>query len=307
MADTRRHVEPAALAAVAPSLLLVAVAAAWGLSIGMSKDLLVHVPVLDYLGLRYALGFLVLVLLRPAVVAKVDRRDVRTGIILGLIFAAAQYVQFLGLTRASIVVAAFLVSLYVVFTPLLMALVRRRSPAPVVIVGTVLSLGGIALMSLRGWSFGTGELLTVVAALGYALHVIGQGRWSRPGRAVHLTAVQLGVMGAVFSVAALPGGLALPAGRAWAGLTFVGVVGGTAILAQAWAQARVGAEAAAVLLVLEPVWASLFAIVWWGESPSVRTVAGALLLIAASVIVVIGAAHERRRRLFPRQTASVCP
>lgn len=284
--------------------MLVAVAASWGLSIGISKDLVEHVPVADYLAGRYVLGFVVLVLLRPRVVGSVDRQDLRAGIVLGLVYAVAQYVQFVGLTQAAIVVASFLVSLYVVFTPLLLALGRRRAPSRVVTIGTLLSLGGVALMSVRGWSFGTGELLTVVAALIYAIHVIGVGRWSRPGRAVTLTAVQLGTMAVAFSVVALPDGLSTPSGRGWAALTYVGVVGGAAILAQMWAQARLSAESAAILLVLEPVWASLFAVVWWDESPGPRTLAGAALVIAASAIVVV---TSGRARQIARGTAAVRP
>lgn len=284
--------------------MLVAVAASWGLSIGISKDLVEHVPVADYLAVRYAIGFVVLLMLRPRSVGTVDRQDLVTGVVLGLVYAVAQYIQFEGLTRADIVVASFLVSLYVVFTPLLLALVRRRPPTRVVTVGTLLSLGGVALMSVRGWSFGTGELLTVVAALIYAIHVIGVGRWSRPGRAVTLTAVQLGAMAVAFSVVALPDGLSTPSVRGWAALTYVGVVGGAAILAQMWAQARMSAESAAILLVLEPVWASLFAVVWWDESPGPRTIAGASLVIAASAIVVV--ASGRRRQIVPG-TATVHP
>ena len=305
--ERRRPVELPGSAAWLPAALLVAVAASWGLSIGISKDLVDHVPVVDYLGLRYALGFVVLVLLRPGSVRRIDPRDLGTGLVLGLVFAIAQYIQFEGLARASIVVASFLVSLYVVFTPLLLAVARRRTPSRVVAVGTLLSAGGIALMSVRGWSFGLGELMTVVAALIYAIHVIGVARWSRPGRAVQLTVVQLGAMAVVFLLAAAPGGLATPSGHGWAGLAYVGIGGGTGIRAQTWAQARVRDESAAILLVLEPVWASLFAVAWWGESPGPRTVAGAALVIAASALVVAASARERRRQLISRRTSFVRP
>lgn len=291
----------------AAPLLLVAVAASWGLSIGISKDLVRDLPVADYLGVRYALGVVVLVALRPAVLRRVDRVDLRTGFVLGLLFAFAQYIQFEGLARASIVVASFLVSLYVVFTPLLLALARRRAPSGVVTLGTALAFGGVELMSVRGWSFGTGELLTVAAALVYAVQVICVGRWSRPGRAVQLTVVQLATMSLVFLVAAAPGGHAMPTGHGWTGLTYVAIVGGTAILAQTWAQARMSAESAAIILVLEPVWASLFAVVWWGESPGLRTVIGAGLVIAAAVVVVATSARDRRKDLTARATAPVHP
>lgn len=283
------------------------VAASWGLSIGVSKTLVEELPVADYLALRYTLGFALLAAFRPGLVRRIDRNDLRAGVVLGLVFATAQYIQFEGLARASIVVASFLVSLYVVFTPVLLSVARRRLPTPVVTLGAALSLAGVALMSVRGWSFGTGESLTVLAALIYAVHVIGIARWSRPGRAVQLTVVQLGTMGAVFMIAAVPGGLTMPSGPDRAGLTYVVIAGGTAILAQTWAQARVSAESAAIILVLEPVWASAFAVWWWAESPAPRTVIGALLVIGASVVVVTASTRERRRLVTAGGTAPARP
>lgn len=294
------------LAWAAP-LTLVAVAAAWGLSIGVSKSLLETLPVADYLAVRYALGVVCLVCLRPTVLRAIDRSDLRRGAVMGLLFATAQYIQFQGLTRASIVVASFLVSLYVVFTPLLLSLARRRWPSAITTTAGFLALVGVALMSVRGWSFGLGEALTVLAALVYAIQVISVGRWSVPGRALQLAVVQLVTMAIIFTAVALPGEFTAPSAGSWSAMSYVVVVGALAIAAQVWAQARLSAETTAIIMVLEPVWASLFAVLWWSESPDVRTIVGGALVVTASAVVIIASTRARRRLNALNSSAAVRP
>lgn len=291
----------------AAPVVLVGVAAAWGLSIGISKDLLETLPVADYLALRYGLGAAVLVALRPRVLATIRRVEWSRGAVLGALYAVAQFVQFAGLARASIVVASFLVSLYVVFTPILLSLIRRARPPGVTVTAVLIALAGVALMSVRGWSFGLGESLTVLSALIYAIHVVAVGRWAVPGRATALTVVQLTTMALIFLAAAAPGGMTLPTAQNWPAMGFVVVIGGASILAQVWAQARLNAETAAIIMVLEPVWASLFAVLWWSESPDLRTIVGGALVVTASSIVIVASARVRRRYIATTKTAVVRP
>ncbi|WLP88521.1 DMT family transporter [Gordonia sp. NB41Y] len=291
-------------AAWAAPLVLVAVAAAWGLSIGLSKELVDRLPVADYLAVRYTIGVAILIALCPRAVMGIRGPELRHGVVLGLLFGLAQYIQFEGLSRASIVVASFLVSLYVVFTPMLLAIARRRRPSRVTVIAAAVSLAGVASMAVRGWSFGIGEALTVLSALIYALHVIWVARWATAGKAIAISVVQLAVLSLVFTVAALPGGFSLPTGPDWPAMMYLATIAGVAIVAQVWAQTRMSAESAAIIMVLEPVWASVFAVVLWSESPDLRTIVGGALVVAASVLVVVASARVRPGDRTSRETLS---
>ena len=119
--------------------------------------------------------------------------------------------QTTGLQTTSASVSGFLTGMYVVFTPVLGAVLLRQH---------VTRVTGRRRRARHGRPRGpvparasrsaAGEALTVASAVLYALHIVGLGRWSRPGSALGLTVVQLWVVAAVCAVAGLPGGLTLP-------------------------------------------------------------------------------------------------
>lgn len=269
------------------ALALVAVTAIWGSTFAISKDLIERLPVTDYLGLRFLVAAAVVAAVRPRLLRRLDAATVRTGVWLGLLYAAAQLLQFVGLQHTSPSASAFVVSLYVVFTPLMAAVLLRSRPDREALLGTALATVGVAVMSLRGGAIGSGELLTAASAAIYAAHILAMARWSRPGAAFALTFVQLLTMGAVLSLVALEDGLQVPAAADVPAFLYLTVIAaGVALLVQTWAQGHLPATQAAVLMVLEPVWAALFALILWSEQLGLRTVVGGLLILSAMLLVV---------------------
>lgn len=284
----RRTARPAACA-------LVAVTAVWGSTFALSKDLLQRLPVTDYLGLRFLLAALVVVTLRPQLLRTLTPSMLATGGSLGLLYAAGQLLQFRGLLDTAPTVSAFVVSLYVVFTPLLGGVLLRTSPDRITIGASALALSGVAVMSLRGWEFGIGEALTVVSAALYAAHILAMARWAQPGEAFGLTFVQLVTVGVVLSAIAAVDGIEVPRGSDIPAFLYLAVVAaGGALLVQTWAQARLTSANAAVIMVLEPVWAAFFAVALWSEALDARTILGGALIVGAMVSVV---AHPRAQQL----------
>lgn len=266
---------------------LIGVTAVWGSTFGVSKDLLERLPVTDYLGLRFLLAAAVVVLVRPRLLSSLTPDVLTTGAWLGLIYAAGQWLQFQGLLHTAPTVSAFVVSLYVVFTPLLSAVLLRARPDRVTLLATALAVGGVAAMSLRGWAFGTGETLTVLSAALYAVHILAMARWARPGQAFPLTFVQLVTIGVVMTAVGSTDGIQLPQrGDVPAFLYLTVVAAAGALLVQTWAQARLSSAQAAVLMVLEPVWAAAFGVALWSETVDLRTILGGALILGGMVLIV---------------------
>lgn len=273
---------------------LVAVTAVWGSTFALSKDLLERLPVLDYLGPRFLLAAAVVVLVRPQLLRSLTPDMWSTGAWLGLIYAAGQLLQFEGLLRTAPTVAAFVVSLYVVFTPLLAAVLLRARPDRMTLLATVLAFAGVAAMSLRGWAFGMGESLTVISAGLYAAHILAMARWARPGQAFPLTFVQLVTIGVVLTTVASIDGIQLPRSGDLPAFLYLAVIAAAgALLVQTWAQARLSSAHAAVLMVLEPVWAAAFGVVLWSEALDLRTLLGGALILGAMVLVVARPGAEK--------------
>lgn len=284
-----------------PLAAFVAMTALWGSTFFLIKDLLTRLPALDLLAVRFAIAGVAVALLAGRRLA-LPRRELAVGVGLGLLYGAAQVLQTVGLARTPATVSGFITGLYVVATPLLAALVLRvRTPATTW-VAAGLATAGLAALSLRGFSIGTGELLTLASALVYAGHILALGRFSRPGSALGLSAVQLLVVAAVCTVAAVwPGvgapGLSLPAGAAdwWAMLYLALAAGAVTMVLQTWAQARVEPSRAAVIMAMEPVWAAAFAVALGGETITVRLVIGGASILAAMYLVEVAPRRARSK------------
>lgn len=269
-------------------LALVGVTAVWGSTFPLSKDLLTRVPVTDYLALRFLLAAAVIGLARPGALRRIDGRVLRAGIALGLCYSAGQTLQFFGLPHTAATVSAFVVSMYVVVTPLLGALLLHARPGGWTLAATALAATGVATMSLRGWSLGYGEALTLAAAALYALHILGLSRWSTARTAYPLTFVQLLTIGLSLLVAATSDGVQVPGRADLVGFLYLSLIAGAgAMLVQTWAQSHVASGPAAVVMVLEPVWAAFFGVVVWQESLDGRTAVGGALIVSATLLVVV--------------------
>src|SRR5438309_9841401 len=97
---------------------------------------------------------------------------------------------------------------------------------------------GLALLSLRGLSVGTGEALTLLCAIAFALHIVGLGEWSTADRAYALAVVQLATVSLVSIVCAAPDTLRPPSDFGVWGAVLLTFVAATvvAFLVQTWAQ-----------------------------------------------------------------------
>lgn len=71
--------------------------------------------------------------------------------------------------------------------------------------------------------------------------------------------------------------------------------GALALWVQTWAQARLSATRAAVVMTLEPVFAAVFAVLLGGESLTGRMLVGGALVVAAMYVVELGGRHTEAR------------
>ena len=269
-----------------PLIALLAMTAAWGSTFFMIKDVVTRIPVPDMLTIRFAIAAVAL-----AIVAgrrlKMPLRTLRQGLLLGVLYGIAQLLQTVGLAHTAASVSGFLTGLYVVLTPLLSALILRTRIAPAVWAAAVLATVGLGVLSLQGFAIGYGELLTVASAVVYALHIIVLGRVSEPGTALQLSVVQMAAIAVVCGIGAAPGGIQLPSsGVDWAIVVYLALIAGAlTMLLQTWAQARVEASRAAVIMAMEPVWAAGFAVALGGESLTWRMLLGGGAILAAMYLV----------------------
>jgi drug/metabolite transporter (DMT)-like permease len=266
---------------------LLGVTASWGSTFFLIHDLLTRVPTLDFLAVRFTIASVTMVLLAPRALKRLSRDTRRQAVVLGVLYGVAQILQTAGLADTPATVSGFITGMYVVATPIFAALLLRTRIGRTTWLAVLLAVVGLGVLTLGGFSVGYGEALILVAAMIYALHIVGLGAWSDPQDALGMATVQLIVIAVLCLVATAPNGLVLPDRPSdWASVIYMAVVAGAgAMIGQTWAQGHLAPTRAAIIMTMEPVFAALFAVLFGGESMTARMLLGGLLVLSAMLLV----------------------
>jgi drug/metabolite transporter (DMT)-like permease len=269
------------------TLTLLTITAAWGSTFFLIKDLLDRVPVLDFLAVRFAIASAGLALIFPRALGRLSRESWRQAAVLGMLYGVAQILQSTGLAHTPASVSGFITGTYVVATPLFAAALLGTRITGITWGAVLLAMAGLGVLTLSGFSVGFGEALTFVAALIYALHIVGLGAWSSATEAMGMAIVQLVTITVVCTVMTLPDGITLPStGRDWLSVVYMAMIAGAfAMAGQTWAQAHLPPTRTAIIMSMEPVFAALFAVLLGGEHATARMVVGGLMVLTAMLVV----------------------
>lgn len=273
---------------LAPWALLL-VSASWGLAFVVMKDAIERQSVNSFLFTRFLVAVIAMFLLKPTVIQSINREVLRKGFIAGLFLAAGYILQTLGLALTGAAVTGFITGLYVVATPVIAALVLRVRITAFTWGCVLLATVGLALLSLKGWSLGYGEFLVFLCAIAFAAHIIALSKWSNGVDVYAMTIVQLTTCALATGVISLIQGYEAPPDRnGWYVVLFTAIIcTAVAFVVQTWSQAHMSATKVAVILTMEVVFAALFAVVFGGESLSLRTLFGGVLVFAAMFMIVL--------------------
>ncbi|NDY92049.1 DMT family transporter [Ideonella livida] len=255
-----------------------------------SFEALRWLPPLGFMGMRFLGAALLLGLWGgPALLAMA--REGRSGPALrtGGVFALAMVSWVLGLAHAEhLGVGAFLCALGVVFAPLTGRWVLGVPLAPATWWGMGLAaLGLVCLMGHAGGGLSLSDgLFLATAALG-SLQFTLNSRYASRQDPLPLTAVQMAVAGAVctgLSMALEDWPAQLPA-SAWGWLLASALLSTTLrFYLQVRGQGRTSLSHAALILSLEPVWATLMVLVWKHEQLGPWQWAGCGLILLALLV-----------------------
>ncbi|WP_028238365.1 DMT family transporter [Stutzerimonas azotifigens] len=274
----------------AAELALLLVAVIWGSSYAVAKQALLFYPVLGFIAARFGLTCL---LLAPALRGG-GLAALRPGLPLGLLLLAIFLCETYGVLLTSASNAAFLISLCVLFTPIVEWALFGRRPRALLLVACALAVAGVWLLTGgAAIRFGLGDGLMLGAALLRAGFVCFTQRLTagRDVPALALTAVQSGVVavGCLALAFALPGGLpALPrSGAFWLAVVYL-VLFATllAFFVQNFALRASSPTRVSMLMGTEPLFGALFASLWLDEQLGAGGWAGGLLLVLASLWAV---------------------
>ena len=234
--------------------------------------------------------------------------EIRAGIILGALLATVFAFETFGIAHTSATNAGLIISLTMVFTPILESAVSRRRLPARFFFAAIIAVVGVVLLAGNG-AFrppSLGDLLVLIAALVRAVHVTSMHKLTadKPMDSLHLTTVQLATCAAIFSVTSLFYGDSIPhfvatldLGRGLLFLYLVVVCTVFAFLVQLWAVRRTSPSRVSLLLGTEPIWAAIIGITIAHDSVALVGYCGIALILAGTAW---GRSVEQNHRLAIR-------
>jgi drug/metabolite transporter (DMT)-like permease len=267
---------------------LLTVAAMWGISFVWMKDILDQQDVYSFLVSRFAVAALVMIVVNPRFLKKLNRKIAAKGALIGTALGLGYIFQTLGLERTTPAITGFITGLYVVLTPLIGALILKEKLTIQAWFYIALATVGLGVLSISGFSIGTGELFVLISAFLFAAHILLLSRWSKDFDAYTLTFVQLLTCAIVSGIpASINGFVAPPDLQVWAVVIFTAVFATFfAFVIQTWAQARISATKVAVILTMEVVFAALFSVALGAEPLTLRILLGGSMVLVAMIMIV---------------------
>ena len=231
--------------------------------------------------------------------ALTSKEDWKGGLVLGGLMLAGFVFQMIGIESVSPSVSAFLTSLYVVFTAILSVKISDRKPTRMMILGVGLATIGAGFIDGPPHIvWGLGELLTVICAFFFALHIIYTDKITKQLNPIAVTSTSFAVLVVGAGIVALIASRdAMVFESAWQDgviipLLCLGLFGSLACILMLNAfQRHLNPTHAAIIYSFEPVWATLYG---WQQGlveVSVWLMMG-LLLLFGNIIVELDESRE---------------
>jgi len=246
----------------------------------------------SYNGLRFLIGACALVplILRRKKTGGLNMRSVKHtllgALVCGCALFAGSYFQQRGMADTTAGKAGFISALYIVLVPFLRILRGGKVKLPAW-VSVVIALAGMYLLCIkpgRDLSLGTGDLMVLISACFYSLHILSIDHFVSDTDPVLLSCLQFLVTGLISCVCALGFEQTTPA-DIWAckwAILYAGVFScGVAYTLQAVGQRTADPLQATLLMSTESVFSALSGALVLGERFTGRESGGCVLILAA--------------------------
>jgi len=271
----------------------------WGFAFVAQKSSMEVMGPFTFNTARFILGASCLVFIFPLFKprsGKLGKAGWKQAAWMGLFLFLGSISQQIGLVSTTAGKAAFITGLYIVLVPILLSLFGQAL-SRLIWLAVALGISGLYLLSIQSANIvpQSGDLWVLASALFFAMHIIVIGHASTKHDALRLSIAQF-YLCAVFSTIGMlmlesPSVEAIVAGGGeilYAGVLSVGI----AYTLQVFAQIRVPAHTAALVLSLETVFGAIGGVWLLGEQMTARMLLGAALMMLAIVVAQLKPATQ---------------
>ncbi|WP_232711707.1 DMT family transporter [Microbacterium lacus] len=269
-------------------LALVLVTAVWG-----STFLIVHIAVQYsgpwfFVGMRFLAAGVISAVIFARVLPGMRWREIGAGSAIGVMIFLGYGLQTVGLQTINSSTSAFITALYVPLVPVLQWIVFRKPPRLLTWIGVALAFTGLMLIAdptSVGFTFGEGEIMTLISTLPIAAEIILISVFARKVNVGRVTVVQLLVAGVLAMLTMPVVGEQLPA-FSWVWVVSALALGAASCIIQLtmnWAQRSVSPTRATIIYAGEPVWAGIVGRIAGDRLPAIA-ILGAAFIVAGAVV-----------------------
>ncbi|CAM3264437.1 DMT family transporter [Vagococcus fessus] len=270
---------------------LVLVTIIWGSSFALNDVALRSFTPVQLLTLRFGIAGVLMLVLFWKQLTKVAKEEMIRGIILGVILFIAYILQTVALLYTTPSKNAFLTSFSVVLVPIISYIFLKTKVHRKDILGALLSLSGVALMSLTDLTMvNIGDILTLTCAIFFALYIIYTTKYVKVGNPYALTTIQL------LTAFVLSGMTGIVLKENW---NFDSTIANSSVLylaifctmiaylLQTMSQRYTTSSETAVILSMEALFGMIFSMIIVNEHITDKTAIGAGLIFLGVIVVEV--------------------
>ncbi|WP_199225831.1 DMT family transporter [Chromobacterium sp. Panama] len=266
---------------------LILVTALWGWSFVAIHDALNDLSDSAFNAYRFLIAALAMWIVARVKGSRFSRQDVFGGVAAGVALYLAFFFQTKGLAYTTASNASFITGLAVVFTPLFAYWLLKVRPEKRQLFGAATATIGLALLTLKNLAIHWGDMLVVLCAASFALHIVVLSKVSKTARVLNIAFVQVAVVGGLSLLQSLAlNEFSLPFRSETMTAILIIALLGTAVgfYVQTRAQVASSPNRIALIIVLEPLFGGVFAYFLAGDRLSPLNLLGAGLIILGMLI-----------------------
>ena len=284
------------------SLLLLLTATIWGVAFVAQSVSMDYIGGFTFNAVRNLIGALTLLPViwglgktkapeeKKRIQASSDRKTLITGgICCGILLCFASNFQQFGIKYTSVGKAGFITACYIVIVPIIGIFLKKKC-SPFIWIAVILSLCGLYLLCLtpgEGFAIGKGELLVLICAFLFSLHILVIDYFSPKTDGVKMSCIQFLVCGILTAIPAII--LEHPSlssfSGAWGATLYAGVMScGVAYTLQIVGQKNINPTVASLILSLESCISVLAGWIILGQKLSTREIIGCVVMFGAIVL-----------------------
>lgn len=279
------------------------VAFIWGATNVVVRDALNDITPLWFCGIRFFIAWITVSLFFGKRALAMKKRDRLAGSLSGMVFILGYLTTNIALLSTTAGNVSFIVSMSVVFVPLLVWMLTRKFPGWHVVISVLFCTAGMAGLMLDGsFSANTGEVWAFASMMSITVYILlvqkyvvgvdpyGLACWQSFGGMLLAVAVS-------FMFEPFPAHI----GRAgWTALVYSGTIAfALTLVLQTVAQKYTTATHAAILLSTMGLFGSILGIMFLDEPMTPRIFAGSVLILAGVILVETIPAMKKKYEQLP--------